>query len=131
MIVLSNSQTQTLAPGQSMIFDIEVLKVKECGCCHRKNSPSVKITKKGIHRVSFSGNIGAGTTGAALLVINAGGEPLPETYMQSTTAAAGDFNNVATTTLLNVCCGDYSRITVSNPTNSNVRVGANSALVIE
>ena len=53
MIVLSNNASQTLAAGQSMIFNTTVLK---CGSteCHRANTSSVKLTRNGIYKVEFS-----------------------------------------------------------------------------
>jgi len=132
MLQLSNSAVQTLAPGQSIIFDTVLVNKGECGCCHRKNSPAVKLYKRGTtYDVSFNGNIGTTTAdGVAELAIQLGGETLPETMMTSETTAAGGLNNVFAHTLVPVCCNSYDRITVTNVGASTINVDANSSLVI-
>lgn len=39
-------------------------------------------------------------------------------------------NNVATSTLIKNCCGDYDRITVTNTGTADVTVAANSAFIV-
>lgn len=130
MIVLSNTAAQTITPGQSIIFD-EVLLHTGSAECHRRNTASVNMKSQGIYAVSFSGNIGGVAAGATQLSINAGGSPLPETTMISTTAAAGDLNNVSTETRVsNQCCCDYSNLAVTNTGTTDITVGANSAFVV-
>lgn len=130
MIVLSNTTAQTLAPGQAITFDDVVLH-SGCGECHRRNTGSVKLRANGVYDVSFSGNIGAEAPGPAQLAIQLGWATLPETTMISQTAAAGDLNNVATSTGVKNCCGDYDRITVVNTGTTPLVVGANSSLFIK
>lgn len=129
MISLSNTTAQTLEPGQSITFNIVILHTG-CGECHRNNSSSVKLKARGIYEVSFSANIGATAAGAAQLSIQAGGDTLPESTMISTTAAAGDLNNVAKTIPIKNCCDDYDRITVTNTGTTTVTVGTNPVLFI-
>lgn len=82
--------------------------------------------------MSFSGNVTAGTAGnVAQLVIEVGGEALPETTMKSTTESTDAFNNVATTTAFRNCCDDYSRITVTNNGAVPVTIDANPVLFIK
>lgn len=130
MIVLSNSLEQTLAVGESIVFD-KVLIHSGCGECHRENTSSVKMIHKGDYHIEFHGNIGATTeTTPAQLTISVGGEALPETTMISVSTAAGDINNVGSATIVKNCCCDYSRITVTNNGTVPVNIDANSALVI-
>jgi len=129
MISLSNTTAQTLAPGQSITFNTVVLHTG-CGECHRANTPSVKLKYKGIYEVSFSANIGSTTVGIAQLAIQAGGDTLPESTMISTTAVAGNLNNVAKTIAVRNCCDDYDRITVTNTGTTTVTIGANPVLFV-
>lgn len=129
MIVASNSAVQTLTPGQSIIFD-KVIMSNECGCCLRRSS--VKLTRKGVHSITFSGNIGATTEDTeAELTIEVGGETLPETRMVTMSTAAGDIANVSTTTKYNVCCSSFSVVKVTNTGASTINIDANTALVID
>jgi len=130
MIVASNSAVQTLAPGQSIIFDAIIMRSNECNCCVRRSS--VKITHKGIHTISFSGNIGSTTAETdAELSIEVGGEVLPETRMISTSTAAGELNNVSTTTKYKVCCSSFSVVKVTNTGTITINVDANTSLVVD
>lgn len=129
MIVASNSNVQTLAPGQSIIFDVTIMS-NECNCCIRRSS--VKLTRKGIHTITFSGNIGATTEDSeAELTIEVGGEQLPETKMISLSTAAGELNNVSTTTKYKVCCSSFSVVKVTNTGTTTINVDANTALVVD
>lgn len=129
MIVLSNSATQTLLPGQALTFDLTRLH-SGCGECHRQGSSAVKMKCSGIYEIAFHANIGGTVAGPVQLAIQVGGETLPETTMISTAAAVGDLNNVGAETRVRNCCGDYDRVTVVNTGTSDVVVGSNSALVV-
>ena len=120
MISLSNTTAQTLTPGQSITFNTVVLHTG-CAECHRANTSSVKLRAKGIYDVHFSANIGATVAGAAQLSIQLGGDTVNESTMISTTAAAGDLNNVSTAIPVRNCCDDYDRITVTNTAPHNLK----------
>ena len=64
------------------------------------------------------------------LTFQLGGVTLPETTMVSTPGAANASNNVATSTLIKNCCGDYDRITVTNNGTADVTVAVNSAFIV-
>lgn len=132
MIVLSNTAEQTLAPGQSIVFDEVVTQAGSCEC-HRRNTGSVKLRSNGIYSVAFSGNIGGETAATAvqLGLTLSGSAALPETTMISVPAAIADRNNVATQTRIKNCCGDYDRVSVTNTGTVPVIVAANSSFVIE
>lgn len=130
MIELSNTTAQTLSAGQSITFDKVLLKTG-CAECHRANTGSVKMRANGIYEVSFAGNIAGATSGTPVqLAFELGGEILPETTMVATPGAANASNNVATSTLIKNCCGDYDRVTVTNTGTTAVTVAANSAFIV-
>lgn len=128
MIVLSNSATQTLAPGQSITFDLTVLHTG-CAECHRQGSSAIKLRSQGIYELMFHGNIGATAVGTASLRLRAGGEDLPETTMIATVGAVGALYNVSAATLLKNCCEDIDRITVTNVGTTSVVVAPNSSFI--
>lgn len=128
MIVLSNSETQTLAPGQSIAFNLEVLHTG-CAECHREGSSSIKLKNQGIYELMFHANIGATAVGTAALQMEVGGEALPETSMIATVDTVGALYNVSAATLLKNCCGDYDRITVTNVGTTSVVVSPNSSFI--
>lgn len=132
MLVLSNSTPQTLSTGESLIFDTVVFKADECMCCHRKNSPSVKLMKKGHkYRIDFHANIGpSGAATPTSLILRNEGDNLPETLMIAPTIADGTFANVSAGTILRNCCCETARITVTNVGDNDMIVAAGSSLVI-
>ena len=133
MLVLSNSNEQTLAPGQSCTFDTVVLHTG-CGECYRPNTGAVGLrAKDGIYEVSFGANIGATTAGdEAQLAINIDGSPLLETTMKSTTAAAGDLNKVSALTAVRTCCGCGNNVvTITNTGTTTVNIDVNCKLYIK
>lgn len=67
---------------------------------------------------------------AVQLAFQLGGATMPETTMVATPGAANASNNVATSTLIKNCCGDYDRITVTNTGTADVTVAANSAFIV-
>lgn len=123
MIVLSNTTDQTILPGQAITFDTVVLHTGT-GECHRPGTGSVKMKCKGIYEVSFNGNIGSAVEATtATLMIQTGGENLPETMMVSETSTANELNNVSAKTLVKNCCCDYDRLTVVNVGVNPVNIG--------
>lgn len=122
MIILTNTASQEIAPGQSLIFDTEILHTG-CAECHRINSGSVTLRQQqAIYEAHFSANIGASAPGVAQLAIEVNGSPLVETTMVSTTAAAGDVNNVAKNTGIRTCCCGPETVTIVNTGETSVVV---------
>lgn len=122
MIQLTNTAALTLAPGASVTFDTTLLKTG-CDTCHRRNSGLVTMNAANArYRVEFSANIAATAAGLAQLAIALDGETLPETVMDAQTAAAGNFNNVATGTFVKTCCRGADTITVRNVGTTTVNV---------
>lgn len=113
MILLTNTVAQTVAPGASVTFDTTIFHTGT-GECHRAGSSAVTMRCRGIYEADFSANIGGTAAGTVTLAIQTSGETLPETVMDSVTAAAGDLENVATMTAIRNFCSGYDRITVTN-----------------
>lgn len=132
MIVVSNTAEQTLAPGQTLIFD-EIVTQSGCSrCCGRRNTGAVKLQGNAQYNVFFSANVG-GTTAAAPVQLSVvyDGSPLPETTRISTPAAVGDLNAIAAATVIKTCCGCGGSITVVNTGTNPVVVAPNSALMVD
>lgn len=122
MIILTNLDSQELAPGQSLTLTQELLHTG-CAECHRPNSGAVILRQqKAIYDVHFSANIGATAPGVAQLAIAVNSSPLIETTMISTTAAAGDLNNVAKDTGIQTCCCGPETVTIINTGETTVTV---------
>lgn len=122
MIILTNTASQELAPGQSLTFDTEILHTG-CAECHRIGSGAVTLRQQqAIYEVHFSANVGATAPGVAQLAIDINGSPLIETTMVSTTAAAGDVNNVAKDTAIRTCCCGPETCTITNTGETTVIV---------
>lgn len=135
MIQVSNTTAQTLAPGQSITFD-NVSFASRCGCNEyfTGNNTGVQVVP-GVYELGFGANIGAtAATTAVQLSIQVNGATLPNTTAISTTAAAGDLNNVSRETLFRAFafggCGGSFTVTVTNTGTTDVTVGANSYLKI-
>lgn len=133
MIVLSNLTAQTIQPGQFVTFDRVIVKTGNCECYNRQLPTSVKLKARGgVYGLGFSGNITSATAGEALqLAIAVAGQPLIETAMNSTPAAANDLNNVSTETRFVVSCDDLDRVSVMNTGATEVTLAPNSAFVID
>lgn len=130
MIEISNSTAQTLTPGQAIAFDVTNLKTRCTAECHKTGMMDVRLRLNGIYEIVFSGNIGGVAAGAVQLSISAGNAVLPGSTMISTTAAAGDLNNVAKTMLVGNGCGMYDIIRIVNTGTANLTVGPGANLVV-
>ena len=105
MIILTNSTSLTLGPGQSATFDTIRLQTKSGAECFRQGSGTVFLTaRNAIYNIAAGGNIGATTVGDANLTVFLSNSPMTETAMNSATAAVGDTNNVFCETSIRTCC---------------------------
>lgn len=134
MIELSNTNAQTLAAGQSAVFDIVLLHTG-CAECHRPGSNAVFLTQKnGIYEVSFNANIGATTAGdTAELSITLNASTLQETTSSVVSVAAGDLQNVSASTFVKTfCCGGigYS-VLLTNTGTTEINIGDHPRLSIK
>lgn len=131
MILLSNNTAQTLQAGQSIDFDNVIMRSNDC-CSRNNRSNIVRLRSSGLYEVHFAGNVSGDTAATAVqLSIELDGQPLSETAMISVPAAANDFNNVATATLIKNCSCDNSIVTVTNTGTVPVIVDANAALFVK
>lgn len=123
MIILTNTVSQELAPGQSLTFNLKVLHTG-CAECFREGSGSVILGQRNaIYDINFSADIGATVAaGVAQLAIVSGVSPLVETPMTSTTAAVGDLNNVAKNTAIRTCRYGPESISIINTGETTVVV---------
>lgn len=121
MILLTNSDAQTVEPGAAVTFDTVIFQTGN-GECHRNGSSGVSLRFKGIYEAFFSANIGGEAAGPVELSLTLDGDALPETVMESVTAAAGDLSNVSTMTAIKGCC--EGRVAVSNTGADPVTVEA-------
>lgn len=132
MILLSNTTAQTLQPGQAVTFDLVKLKAG-CGECWNKQLPnSVKLRGNGTWDLSFSGNVTSDKAGALTqMAIAVEGQPLVETAMNRTIAAANNLENISTETAYKVGCCDLNRLSVINTGTVPVTLAPNSAFLVE
>lgn len=132
MIELSNTNAQTLAAGQSLLFDTILLHTG-CGECHRPNTGSVNlIQKKAIYEVSFNANIGGTAAGDAQLAITLDNALLPETVSKVVTATAGDLQNVSANTFIQTCCCNTANsIFLTNTGTTEINVDTSARLSVK
>lgn len=123
MIILTNTVSQELAPGQSLTFNLVTLHTGRCEC-FREGSGTVMLSQRNaIYEIDFGANIGSDTAATpAQLDIMVNGSPLTETTMISTTAAVGDLNNVSRHTAVKTCCCGCEYITIVNTGETTVTV---------
>lgn len=132
MILLSNTEEQTILPGQSINFDQVILRSNDGGCGRNNRSNIVRLRTNGLYEVHFAGNVGGETAATPVqLAIELDGQTLAETTMISTPAAVDIFNNVATATLIRNCACDNSIVTVTNTGTEPVVVGANTSFLVK
>lgn len=138
MILLSNSSTIVLSPGQTATFD-KVLLHTGCGEYHRKNTGAIKMKFDGVYAVGYSASVtNGGGTAAVQLTMAIDGAPMPETARISTPSAAGAYNCIATQTLFKnggdgCCCGamDYGTVTLINNGTTTITIAPNAAFWVK
>lgn len=129
MIVLTNTLSQTLQPGEVVTFN-DVTLHTGCGEFFRQNSGSIGLKACGIYEVDFSANVG-GTVAASPveLTIAIGDSPLLETEMISQpTDATTEFNNISSGTYVATANGVANTITVKNTGVNPIIIAPNPQL---
>jgi len=123
VIILTNTASQELAPGQSLTFDLVTLHTGKCEC-YRQGSGSVMLPmRNSIYEVDFGANIGATTAASeAQLDIMVNASPMAGTTMISTTAAVDDLNSVSRHTAIKTCCCGCEFVTITNTGETTVTV---------
>lgn len=116
MIELNNTAVQTVAAGQSVIYNATAVK-GGCAERHRAGSAQVVLTKPGRYLVGFSGNIAiptGGTAGEISLALTYDGEPIAGSAMRITPAAVEQYGNVSTQHYVDVYCNCCVAVSVQN-----------------
>ena len=116
MIELNNTAVQTVAAGQSVIYNATAVK-GGCAERHRAGSAQVVLTKPGRYLVGFSGNIAiptGGTAGEISLALTYDGEPIAGSAMRITPAAVAQYGNVSTQHYVDVYCNCCVAVSVQN-----------------
>ena len=129
---------QTVEANRSLYFT-DTVTDGSCSIIHRVSSGLV--TLRGLtnqcrarFQISFSGNIAiatGGTVGPISLAIAISGEAIPGTNMISTPAAVGEFNNVATSTYIDVPRGCCITVSVQNTSDDTAIDVQNANLIVE
>ncbi len=116
MIELTNTAVQTVAAGQSVVYNATAVK-GGCAERHRAGSAQVVLTKPGRYLVGFSGNIAIPTGGAAgeiSLALTYDGEPIVGSAMRITPSAVEQYGNVSTQHYVDVYCNCCVTVAVQN-----------------
>lgn len=131
MIILTNTASQELNPGQSLTFNLEILHTGKCEC-FRNGSGSVLLSpRNSIYDIAFGANIGSTTAAtSAQLSVMVNGSPLTETTMISETTTVGNLNNVGRHTAIKTCCCGAESVSVTN-TGETTIVVENPSLFIK
>ena len=130
MILLSNQANQTIAPGQSIVFDLELYKRGRCEC-HRTGSAIVALCTANPYEVSFSGNVTNSVAGEVQLSITVDGEVAPGGTMINTPSTVGDINNIAKTIPASGCCRcGMPKVAITNTGANPVILQAGASLYI-
>lgn len=117
MIELINTAVQTVPVGQSVVYDNAVFRSRGGSETYRGDGGQVKLTRPGVYRVSFNGNIAVPTgetVGEISVGITQDGEVLTGTIARVTPAAVEEYFNVAVQTLVVVSCGCCVPVAVRN-----------------
>lgn len=128
MIELTTLAAQTIPVGGAVTFDNVKLRTGCNECYTRQLRTTIGLRNRGVYEVHFNGNITSDPAAAVQLSIALGGQPLVETQMDATPAAANTPVNVSTSTLVeNGCCmPGLDRLTVVNTGEAPVIVNANA-----
>ncbi len=122
MINSFNEAVQTVATQANVTFlSTRVRTGSCCGCGgwlnHDNGSGIFTITKPGIYRIHFNGNVAiptGGTVAPITVAITQSGEVLQGSEMVSTPAAVETFNNISSSVLVRVPCNVGAVIGVKN-----------------
>lgn len=117
MIELINTAVQTVAVGQSVVYNATAVR-STCGKeRHREGSALVSLLPPGRYLVAFSGNIAVptgGTVGEISLGITQDGEVLGGSIMRVTPAAVNNYFNVSTQHYVDTYCQCCVNVSVEN-----------------
>lgn len=133
---ITNSELQTVAPGQNVVFDETPVCPSKC-ISHREGSGIIRLRGltngqcKARFYVSFSGNIQIpedGTVEAISIAIAVDGEPLQSTLRIVTPAAVENFFAVSAQAYIDVERGCCATVAVENTSEQAIEV-QNASLI--
>lgn len=130
MIVLSNTNAQTLMPGESLIFDNTVI---QSGCAehHADNSASVLMLKPGMYEIHFTGNVAGVKDKSTMMVgVRVGSNTLLETTMMKTACLKECYSNVASATIVR-CETKGMDIGVTNIGTTPITIAPHSSIFVK
>lgn len=129
MVVLKNTTTQVLQPGQSITFD-SLVTWSGNGECARSGGPVGLRFGNAIYKLFFKGLVTGAATTPVQLSIALGGAALPETTMIYTPAALDAVGTVAAETYARTCGFGGNTVTVTNSGTNPITVQPNSCLTV-
>lgn len=136
MINATNNVVQTVQPGQNILFNSNNVVTNACNSCcgwlnHNLGSGIFTLTKQGVYKVHFSGNVtNTIAVSAITLAITNAGETILGGEMVTTPTAVASFENVSGEILVRVPCNASVVITIKNNTPTNPINVSNPSLVI-
>lgn len=109
----------TLSSNSASIpFTQTDVKTRSASCCgwlqHSQGSPLFNILEGGNYKVTFNANVTSATAGVVALGLYEDGVLLPGTTVITTVTTPGDYENVAFTKEITVCCRANANLTVAS-----------------
>lgn len=130
MIVLSNTNAQTLTPGESLIFDNTVIQSGSAEH-HADNSASVLMLKPGMYEIHFTGNVAGVTDESTMMLgVRVGSNTLSETTMVKTASLKEYYSNVASATIVR-CETKGMDIGVTNIGTNPITIAPHSSIFVK
>lgn len=130
MIVLSNTNAQTLTPGESLIFDNTVIQSGSAEH-HADNSASVLMLKPGMYEIHFTGNVAGVTDESTMMLgVRVGSNTLSETTMMTTECLKECYSNVASATIVR-CETKGMDIGVTNIGTTPITIAPHSSIFVK
>ena len=123
MIELINTTEQTVQPGTAVVYNTSVFQSRCGGESFRGDGGQIRLTRPGVYRVTFNGNIAiptGETVGEISVAISQEGEILNGTIARVTPAAVEEFFSVSAQTLVVVNCSCCIPVAVRN--NSDIPI---------
>lgn len=117
MIELINTAAQTVQTGAAVVYNTTVFHSKGGSENFRADSGQIRLTRPGVYRVTFNGNIAVptgSTVGEISIAIAQDGEVLNGTTARVTPAAVEEYFNVSAQTLVLVSCSCCIPVSVRN-----------------
>lgn len=125
-----NVPVQVVEPAQNVLFAANRIRVG-CSIRHDIGSGLFTLTKPGVYKIDFDGNIIASVANqVAELAIEVAGEPIQSAASADTLTTIGDNASVALSALVRVPCGCCVSVSVGNISASNFGI-ENADIIIE